>query len=74
MYYVTISCKGPIMLGKVTLNIYKISLWGCFHIGFETSEKIGGNHAFFRDNKASTRKKNVIYCFVYYCFFGIIVA
>ena len=31
-------------------------------------KKIGGNHAFFRDYKASIWKKNAIHCFVFYCF------
>ena len=29
---------------------------------------IGGNRAFFRDNKASIKKKNAIHCFVFYGF------
>ena len=37
-------------------------------------KKIWGNYAFFRDNKASIWKKTAIHCFVFYCFFTIIVA
>ena len=39
-----------------------------------SKKKIGGNHAFFRDNKASIwKKKNAIHCFVFYCFFGLLL-
>ena len=34
-----------------------------------SKKKIGGNHAVFRDNKASiSEKKNAINCFIFYCF------
>ena len=36
---------------------------------FVSEKKIGGKHAFFRDIKASISKKEVINCFVFYCFF-----
>ena len=41
-----------------------------------SKKKIGGNHAFFSDKKASKWKKNAIHCFAFYLFiyFLIIVA
>ena len=33
-----------------------------------SKEKICGNHAFFRDNKASVSKENAMHCFVFYSF------
>ena len=33
-----------------------------------SKKKIGGNHAFFRDNRASIWKTTAIHCFVFYYF------
>ena len=38
-----------------------------------SKKKIRSNHAFFRDNKASIWKKNAIHCFVFYCFFELLL-
>ena len=42
-----------------------------YQVMLVSKKKIGGYHAFFRDNKASIylEKKNAIHCFVFYCFF-----
>ena len=49
-----------------------LKLWGesrTRQVLLVSKKKIWGNHAFFRNNKASIRKKNAIHCFVFYCFF-----
>ena len=40
---------------------------------FGNKKKIRGNHEFFRDNKASIWKKKAIHCFVFYCFFVLLL-
>ena len=38
-----------------------------------SKKKIGGNHVFFRDIKASIWRKNAIHCLVFYCFFRLLL-